>query len=168
MPRLAAALLASFLVLPAVVGGVTQDDADDALAVEDELTFTRKGADGGDSAGTKKEPRYFPGKPGPGAPEEKQREVPLAKVENHRILGKDDLTYDFLAEMGFVPPPPPPPWGFSKVNGSLDEIEERVMRQVTPTLHPSSARPPPVARHPPHTHKHTHTHTPRITPTATC
>ena len=54
----------------------------------------------------------------------------MAKVENHRMLGKDDLTYDFLAEMGFVPPPPPPPWGFSKVNGSLDEIEERVMRQV--------------------------------------
>eukprot|EP01050_Picozoa_sp_SAG11_P011619 SAG11_NODE_1247_length_5401_cov_2.372878_2_plen_103_part_00 len=50
--------------------------------------------------------------PPPPPPREK---VPMAKVENHRILGKDDLTYDFLAEMGFVPPPPPPPWGFSKV-----------------------------------------------------
>jgi hypothetical protein len=37
-----------------------------------------------------------------------------------------------VAEMGFVPPPPPPPWGFNKANGSLDEIEERVLRQLIP------------------------------------
>jgi hypothetical protein len=57
--------------------------------------------------------------------------LPKAKVQAHRTLKPEDLSYDFLAKMGFVPPPPPPPWGFNKDGNSTSEIEERVMRCVT-------------------------------------
>ena len=56
--------------------------------------------------------------------------LPKAKVHAHRTLKPDDLSYDFLAKMGFVPPPPPPPWGFNKDGKDTSEIEERVMRCV--------------------------------------
>ena len=58
--------------------------------------------------------------------------LPKADVHAHRTLKPEDLSYDFLAKMGFVPPPPPPPWGFNKEGDSTAEIEERVMRQLIP------------------------------------
>ena len=63
--------------------------------------------------------------------------LPKAQVHAHRTLKPEDLSYDFLAKMGFVPPPPPPPWGFNKDGNSTAEIEERVMRCVT--MHPMRA-----------------------------
>lgn len=54
--------------------------------------------------------------------------LPKANVQAHRTMKPEDLSYDFLAKMGFVPPPPPPPWGFNKDGNSTAEIDERVMR----------------------------------------
>lgn len=59
--------------------------------------------------------------------------LPKADVHAHRTLKPEDLSYDFLAKMGFVPPPPPPPWGFNKDGNSTAEIEERVMRCAPPS-----------------------------------
>lgn len=64
------------------------------------------------------------------AQDPKDNTVPTAEVHEHRTLHPEDLSYDFLSKMGFVPPPPSPPWGFNKANGSTAEIEERVMRCV--------------------------------------
>ena len=75
-------------------------------------------------------------------PKERQKEpeidaesgLPKANVQAHRTLKPEDLSYDFLAKMGFVPPPPPPPWGFNKDGNSTAEIDERVMRCVIAAL----------------------------------
>lgn len=64
--------------------------------------------------------------------------LPKANVQAHRTLKPEDLSYDFLAKMGFVPPPPPPPWGFNKDGNSTAEIDERVMRCVNAGLLPSA------------------------------
>ena len=70
--------------------------------------------------------------------------LPKANVQAHRTLKPEDLSYDFLAKMGFVPPPPPPPWGFNKDGNSTAEIDERVMRCVTAALLPSAGY---ISRH---------------------